>query len=223
MKTARFARVADARLTPPEAYGSLPGSAKAANACTHTGWTEERVQKLKELHAQNLSAGQMAKALGGVTRNAVIGKVNRMGWGRIGGEKPAAPGTKRIRRPAGSADLRKENGQSNRAKAKVAQPAGAFVLAPANRTSEPGAPRYIAKADAFKPLSGVEPVPFIRLFAGRCRWPVGGEGADMLCCGARADGGPYCASHTLTSIDRSARAKREKEATRPRNLRRWAA
>ena len=43
------------------------------------GWTEERVEQLKRLWAEGLSASQIAGRLGGVTRNAVIGKVHRLG------------------------------------------------------------------------------------------------------------------------------------------------
>lgn len=43
------------------------------------GWIEERVQLLKKLWADGLSASQIAGRLGGITRNAVIGKVHRLG------------------------------------------------------------------------------------------------------------------------------------------------
>ena len=43
------------------------------------GWTDERVELLKRLWLDGLSASQIAKQLGGVTRNAVIGKVHRLG------------------------------------------------------------------------------------------------------------------------------------------------
>lgn len=43
------------------------------------GWTDERVEMLKKLWQDGLSASQIAKQLGGVTRNAVIGKVHRLG------------------------------------------------------------------------------------------------------------------------------------------------
>ncbi len=43
------------------------------------GWTEERVELLKKLWADGLSASQIAGRLGEVTRNAVIGKVHRLG------------------------------------------------------------------------------------------------------------------------------------------------
>lgn len=41
-------------------------------------WTDERVEQLKKLWAEGLSASQIAAQLGGVSRNAVIGKVHRL-------------------------------------------------------------------------------------------------------------------------------------------------
>ena len=57
-------------------------------------WTDERVEMLKKLWADGLSASQIAKQLGGVTRNAVIGKVHRLGLS--GRATPSRP----VRRPA---------------------------------------------------------------------------------------------------------------------------
>jgi GcrA cell cycle regulator len=49
-------------------------------------WTDERVETLKKMWAEGQSASQIAKELGGVTRNAVIGKVHRLGLSnRVGG------------------------------------------------------------------------------------------------------------------------------------------
>ncbi|MCB6178278.1 GcrA cell cycle regulator [Rhodobacter sp. Har01] len=58
-------------------------------------WTDERVETLKRMWAEGQSASQIAKELGGVTRNAVIGKVHRLGLSnRVGGkdEDEAAAG-----------------------------------------------------------------------------------------------------------------------------------
>ena len=57
-------------------------------------WTDERVETLKRMWADGQSASQIAKELGGVTRNAVIGKVHRLGLSNRGGpdvEEEAAP------------------------------------------------------------------------------------------------------------------------------------
>jgi GcrA cell cycle regulator len=56
------------------------------------GWTDERVEQLKSLWNEGLSASQIARVLGGVTRNAVIGKVHRLGLaGRAGPARSERP------------------------------------------------------------------------------------------------------------------------------------
>src|SRR6185369_10042196 len=70
------------------------------------GWTDERVETLKKLWLDGLSASQIAKQLGGVTRNAVIGKVHRLGLsGRAAPSQPTRPAFKPARpvRPAAQA------------------------------------------------------------------------------------------------------------------------
>ncbi|MEM0907525.1 MAG: GcrA family cell cycle regulator, partial [Pseudomonadota bacterium] len=42
-------------------------------------WTDERIEELRKLWADGLSASQIADSLGGVSRNAVIGKIHRLG------------------------------------------------------------------------------------------------------------------------------------------------
>ena len=55
-------------------------------------WTDERVETLKKLWTDGLSASQIAAELGGITRNAVIGKVHRLGLsGRAKSPSSAAP------------------------------------------------------------------------------------------------------------------------------------
>jgi GcrA cell cycle regulator len=58
-------------------------------------WTDERVEQLKQLWAEGLSASQIAGRIGGVTRNAVIGKVHRLGL--AGRATPTAPRPKSVR------------------------------------------------------------------------------------------------------------------------------
>ena len=51
-------------------------------------WTDERVELLKKMWGEGQSASQIAKELGGVTRNAVIGKVHRLGLSNRAGPTP---------------------------------------------------------------------------------------------------------------------------------------
>jgi GcrA cell cycle regulator len=61
------------------------------------GWTEERVELLKKLWADGLSASQIAAQLGGVTRNAVIGKVHRLSLSGRAKQASGAPRPRKVR------------------------------------------------------------------------------------------------------------------------------
>lgn len=68
---------------------------------TTVNWSDDRVEQLKNLWTEGLSASQIARALGGVTRNAVIGKVHRLGLaGRASPstriERPRVPSTPKV-------------------------------------------------------------------------------------------------------------------------------
>ena len=61
-------------------------------------WTDERVERLSKLWADGLSASQIAAELGNVTRNAVIGKVHRLGLsGRVKQSSSNVRATKRVK------------------------------------------------------------------------------------------------------------------------------
>ena len=69
-------------------------------------WTDDRVELLKKLWAEGLSASQIARELGEVTRNAVIGKVHRLGLsGRTTKTRVDRPRTRRHPRPPRKAIL----------------------------------------------------------------------------------------------------------------------
>ena len=76
-------------------FGNAVGCANFGSK--YMSWTEERVAILSKLWADGLSASQIAGELGGVTRNAVIGKVHRLGLS--GRAKPASSSAKRVKRP----------------------------------------------------------------------------------------------------------------------------
>src|SRR5580698_4207458 len=64
-------------------------------------WTDERVELLKKLWSDGLSASQIAAELGGITRNAVIGKVHRLGLsGRAKSSSSASPRPRKARSPS---------------------------------------------------------------------------------------------------------------------------
>src|ERR1700759_4976771 len=83
---------------------------------TQANWSDDRVEQLKTLWTEGLSASQIARALGGVTRNAVIGKVHRLGLaGRARPSRaerprpPTAPKVPSIRTQAVAAPIVEED------------------------------------------------------------------------------------------------------------------
>ena len=146
-------------------------------------WTDERVNALKKLWAEGHSASQIAKQLGGVTRNAVIGKVHRLGLS--GRATPSRP----VKRPPRLA----------RPKPRVLADGSVSVPAPASTASpETRAPEAIPEAPTLPPLEQAdgEPATILTLRDSMCKWPIG-DPADpkFAFCGRKATCGPYCEEH----------------------------
>jgi len=141
------------------------------------GWTEDRVGALKKLWLEGQSASQIAKQLGGgVTRNAVIGKVHRLGLsGRAAPSQPARA-TFRPSRPR-----------------------------PAQPTQAPSAPRRIEAVQPRAVAAPSVPAPMpdlpgtatvMTLGAHMCKWPIGDPSStEFSFCGRRASEGVYCVEH----------------------------
>jgi GcrA cell cycle regulator len=138
---------------------------------TQTTWTTERIALLKDRIDAGLSCGQIAREIG-VSRNAVIGKANRLGLSRfkstIAGQ-PERRGASNIARPRIAT-------QHRTLLALRAKPPLAFVEMPgdsANRCS------------------------LFELQQWHCRWPIGDPTAeDFGFCGNKpVDGLPYCPAH----------------------------
>jgi GcrA cell cycle regulator len=160
------------------------------------GWTDDRVEVLKRLWSEGLSASQIAKQLGGVTRNAVIGKVHRLGLaGRAAPSRPAArmvavPRTKPavVPRPAVVAGTDVAAAQL-RAAALAPAPQAAQSAQGSQGATAPAARRAAPRPDN---LIGV-----LELTSHTCRWPIGDpDDPEFGFCGMKtAEGLPYCPEH----------------------------
>jgi GcrA cell cycle regulator len=148
-------------------------------------WTDERVELLRKLWQDGLSASQIAGELGaGITRNAVIGKVHRLGMsGRV---KPPSAATARPRAPKPARPA------SNPMPIRTLPIRGNTALAIAPMAAEMPRPRM---EDNVVPIS--ECVTITDLREHMCRWPLGDPTTpEFRFCGARSgDTGPYCAGH----------------------------
>ena len=145
-------------------------------------WTDERVELLKKLWADGLSASQIAAELGGITRNAVIGKVHRLGLsGRAKTTSTATPRPRKPRAPSHPATMFHTH--------------GATALKPVALSEVDIAP-VIQRETYLEPVS-CERVTIMELRECMCRWPIGDPGsADFRFCGSRSNSGsPYCSYH----------------------------
>ncbi len=126
-------------------------------------WTDERVETLKRMWAEGQSASQIAKELGGVTRNAVIGKVHRLGLSnRVGGrddEEMPAPAEPPVAAPAPAAPAQAPAQAAPRAEPVASAPR---PEAPAPQAAPPGpaqAQPRPADRPAAAPATNVTPMP----------------------------------------------------------------
>lgn len=165
------------------------------------GWDDERVATLKKLWLEGLSASQIAKQLGGVTRNAVIGKVHRLGLsGRAAPSQPqrqVAFKPPRPPRPIAQAPVRRE-----------AAPSSMPV---------PAAPRPVFVAEE----PGTATV--LTLGVHMCKWPIGDPSSDSFTfCGRRQSEGPYCVDHARVAYQPQQTGKKKTGANElARSLRRY--
>jgi GcrA cell cycle regulator len=105
-------------------------------------WTDERVETLKKMWAEGQSASQIAKELGSVTRNAVIGKVHRLGLSnRVGAAATPEPKAKAAE-PASDAGAgaQSEAGRSDAPRASAAPRPEARANGPATTAARPDVP-----------------------------------------------------------------------------------
>src|SRR6201991_585506 len=162
-------------------------------------WSDDRVEQLKKFWEAGLSASQIAAELGNMTRNAVIGKVHRLGLsGRAKSPTSAAP------------------------RQRKARPAQHMM-----RVSRPVSRGNTALAHAFEVELEPDPIAFdnvvpmskrltlIELTDPSCHWPVGDPASpDFFFCGGKALAGlPYCAHHSRVAYQPGADRRRHAAKT----------
>jgi GcrA cell cycle regulator len=159
-------------------------------------WTDERVELLKKLWSDGLSASQIAAELGGITRNAVIGKVHRLGLsGRAKSPSSAAPRPRKAR--------------SSGHMLRVSRPAirGNTALA-YDYDLEPEPELLEIPIEQRKTL--------LQLNEHTCRWPIGDPGGSdfFFCGGDTANELPYCAYHCRVAYQPAHDRRRDKRPFR---------
>ncbi|WP_238363934.1 GcrA family cell cycle regulator [Mesobacterium pallidum] len=165
-------------------------------------WTDERVELLKKMWSEGQSASQIAKELGGVTRNAVIGKVHRLGLSnRAGGAAPAAqpaaaakpeakakpapvkaeakpkPAAAPKVDPAPAAEIEEDDNEPRTMSAAPSAPTLRNKIVPAGQPLPPQPSANEISAEALAKVNAVEKkakkLTLMELTERTCKWPVG--------------------------------------------------
>jgi len=185
-------------------------------------WTEERIERLKKMWHDGATASQIADELGGVSRNAVIGKAHRLGLEQR--PSPVKPGEeKEAKKPAAAtAAASPKSSPKAEAPAATATPANAGTQAPTRRQLTPQELQYrsigpggFIRQGPGEQQAPIPPAPPRRLVPAKpspdvadktsllelndrvCKWPIGHPGEpDFYFCGEPSNPGfPYCVEH----------------------------
>jgi GcrA cell cycle regulator len=184
-------------------------------------WTEERIERLKKMWADGATASQIADELGGVSRNAVIGKAHRLGLEQR--PSPVKPEEKEMKATAPAPAAARPAPRAEPAAVRtVAAPAPQDPTRPpvVNRSAPEMQYRSIGPGGFIRQGPGeqqapIPPAPPRRLVPAKpspevadktglldlndriCKWPIGHPGEpDFHFCGEQANPGfPYCVQH----------------------------
>jgi GcrA cell cycle regulator len=180
-------------------------------------WTDERVETLKRMWGEGQSASQIAKELGGVTRNAVIGKVHRLGLSNRAGSKDeeeeatVAPAPVAAARPEPTPrpePVAPRAEQPRPAPAPVAAAVSNVTPLPVRKAiipaGQPLPPQPSLNEISPEALASVREVEkrakrltLMELTERTCKWPIGDPATDdFWFCGLPSlPGKPYCEAH----------------------------
>ena len=185
-------------------------------------WTDERVELLKKMWSEGQSASQIAKELGGVTRNAVIGKVHRLGLSNRAGATPPAPASSPAPAPAKETSPKlaptpkAEAMPDEDPKDDTPDPDTLDEAAAAPQPSATGGRKTIVSAghplppqpsaneispEALAKVSEIEKkakrLTLMDLTERTCKWPVGDPATEefWFCGLPTQQGKPYCEAH----------------------------
>lgn len=163
--------------------GTTCAGPPCAGPPTHTPtWTTERIEQLRSYVTAGLTCSQIADEIG-VTRNAVIGKIHRLGL---------SPGRPRGRPSALAQRMRATTARPRRPQTRIARLLRAFA---ATTTVTPFDTSLVTTE--VPPVDSARRCSLLDLASGNCRWPLGDPGKDDFgFCGHDAIAGiSYCAGH----------------------------
>ncbi|WP_147127366.1 GcrA family cell cycle regulator [Shimia ponticola] len=165
-------------------------------------WTDERVEILKKMWGEGQSASVIAKELGGVTRNAVIGKVHRLGLSNRAGTTASKPAAKEKPKAEAKPKVEPKPEPKTESATPPATPIPAVrKIIPAGQPLPPQpsaneiSPEALAKVNEVE--KGAKKLKLMELTERTCKWPIGDPATeDFWFCGLPVQSGkPYCEAH----------------------------
>ena len=163
-------------------------------------WTEERVELLKKLWSEGQSASQIAKELGGVTRNAVIGKVHRLGLSNRSTSTTKSETVPKAEKKTEKAAAKEKETVAKEPEPKSTPPTRRQII-PAGQPLPPQPSANEISPEALARVSAVEKkakkICLLELTERTCKWPVGDPATpNFWFCGLPTQTGkPYCEAH----------------------------
>ncbi len=170
-------------------------------------WTDERVETLKKMWNEGQSASQIAKELGGVTRNAVIGKVHRLGLSNRTApakepvKEAAKPKPETKKKPAAARPTPEPKAADPAPKPEAKDPPRVKPIITAGQPLPPQPSNSEISAEALAKLKALEKkakkLKLMQLTERTCKWPIGDPATeDFWFCGHPTQPGkPYCETH----------------------------
>ena len=195
-------------------------------------WSDERVAILKKMWLEGNSASEIAKELGNITRNAVIGKVHRLGMSnrdtnnlKSGSSTSNAKKSVRRGRPPKVNKEEKKRGRPHKLKDPGDLP-GTFDVTEKSTTSSAKEMRLdenktkVASDLSEETLQNIlkvemksKKISLMELTERTCKWPIGDPATDTFWfCGHESEPGkPYCKTHISIAFQPITQRRSRKE------------
>ena len=179
-------------------------------------WTDERIKQLRQLWSEGQSASKIAEKLGGVTRNAVIGKIHRLGLSNRSENSEKKIITKKRGRPAKVKNTDNFHKQADNNKNKDFSQINSDKFDDLHVDGLEGDKNMLPEAtlaNIAELEENAKKLNLMELTERTCKWPIGDPATEnfWFCGHPSEQGKPYCSNHVSIAFQPIS-LKRERKA-----------